>query len=526
MKAVFRVDASLKMGIGHVMRCLTLAQVLKENGINVNFICRKHNGSLINKIFISGFNVYELRVTGDLEVANKLEHSHWLGATQQQDADECINILKSKNTDWLIVDHYALDEKWQKSLKPYCKKLMVIDDLADRKHQCDVLLDQTFGREKDDYLPFTLKDCEFLLGTQYALLRPEFSKWRRYSINRRVGSKFNQLLISMGGVDFDNVTEKILDELEICNLPNHINIIILLGESAPHLEVVKSKARLLPYNIEVRVDEDNIAEIMANTDIAIGASGATTWERCCLGLPTIQIVTAKNQFLIAELLDHHNAVKLVKTINEMTILLEKSSEWMDNIGVSALEICDGLGSYRVFNKMTDYKVILEDFGEIELCNYVNLSENDKILALSMRNHPEIKKWMHNQDTISSATHFEFIKSLEIKIDRRHFLVKQKNKIIGSINFSEIDLHSSVEFGIYVNPFLQLTGIGVLIEAVLCHYAFTELNVNKLKLEVYSDNERAIHFYKKCGFELVDLKSLNHQDIVCMEKMKTLEKCNE
>jgi UDP-4-amino-4,6-dideoxy-N-acetyl-beta-L-altrosamine N-acetyltransferase len=266
-----------------------------------------------------------------------------------------------------------------------------------------------------------------------------------------------------------------------------------------------------------------MAEVMANSDIAIGAAGATTWERCCLGLPTIQFVIAKNQLFSAETLAHHNIVKLAKEIKETTYLLESSSEWMKSVGSAALEICDGMGSYKVFNKMTDYRIILEEFGEVNLCNYINLNENDKILALSMRNHPEIKKWMHNQDSIPNATHCEFVKSLENKIDRRYYLVKQNNTIIGSINFSEINFYNSVEFGIYTNPFLQLKGAGRLLESAASQYAFIELNVKIIKLEVFSDNERAIHFYNKCGFELIDTKKVNHKNIMYMEKMKVLEK---
>jgi UDP-2,4-diacetamido-2,4,6-trideoxy-beta-L-altropyranose hydrolase/UDP-4-amino-4,6-dideoxy-N-acetyl-beta-L-altrosamine N-acetyltransferase len=519
LKVVFRVDASLAMGTGHVMRCLTLAQILKENGSNVEFICRKHKGNLIDKIYSSGFIVHELEVFEETEVDTRLAHSHWLGATYQKDADDCIDILKAEKSNWLIVDHYALDEQWQKKLKPYYEKLMVIDDLADRRHQCDILLDQTFGRQQEDYSTLTHEYCELLLGSQYALLRTEFAKWRSYSIERRSAPEFKQLLINMGGVDVDNVTEKVLNELKICNLPNDLHITVVMGGSAPYLENVKSKAITLPYKTEVKVDVGNMAEIMANSDIAIGAAGSTTWERCCLGLPTIQTVIAKNQFFSAETLAHHNIVKLVKEIKETTYLLESSSEWMKSVSSSALEICDGMGSYKVFNKMTDYKIILEEFGEVDLCNYVNLNENDKMLTLSMRNHPEINKWMHNQDRIPNATHCEFIKSLENKIDQRYFLVKQKKNIIGSINFSEINLYNSVEFGIYTNPFVQLKGAGKLLESAASEYAFIELDVNKIKLEVFSDNERAIHFYNKCGFRLIDTKKVNHQNIMCMEKMK-------
>jgi UDP-2,4-diacetamido-2,4,6-trideoxy-beta-L-altropyranose hydrolase len=356
LKVIFRVDASLAIGVGHVMRCLALAQVLKENGADVKFICRKHEGNLINKIHSNGFIVHELGFFKGAEVNTKLAHSHWLGATQQQDADNCIDIVKAEKLNWMIVDHYALDEQWQKRLKPYYKKLMVIDDLADRKHQCDILLDQTFGRQQEDYSVFTPKDCQLLLGSQYALLRPEFAEWRPYSLERRTKPEFKQLLINMGGVDIDNVTKSILDELKICNLPDDTNITIVMGGSAPHLESVKSKAITLPYKTEVKVDVDNVAEIMANADIAIGAAGSTTWERCCLGLPTIQIVIAKNQNTIAKSLAEENAIKLLQDKEELSSMINGATSWMKDVSNVAQQISDGLGSMRVLSAIIDKKI--------------------------------------------------------------------------------------------------------------------------------------------------------------------------
>jgi UDP-2,4-diacetamido-2,4,6-trideoxy-beta-L-altropyranose hydrolase len=356
MNVIFRVDASLRMGAGHVMRCLALAHSLKDNGAKVEFICRKHKGNLIDKIRSSEFNVYKLGMLEELEVANKLAHSHWLGATQQQDANDCIDILKTENPDWLIVDHYALDEQWQKRLKPYYEKLMVIDDLADRKHQCDILLDQTFGRQQEDYSELTPKDCQLLLSSKYALLRPEFAKWRLYSLERRSKPEFKQLLLNMGGVDVDNVTEKVLDELEICNLPNDLKITVVMGGSAPHLESVKLKANTLSCKTEVKVDVGNMAEIMANADIAIGAAGSTTWERCCLGLPTIQIVVAKNQIIIAKYLAEYGAIKFLKSIKGVSRVINNPINWMLNVSNIARHVSDGLGVKRVSSVLMNKKL--------------------------------------------------------------------------------------------------------------------------------------------------------------------------
>jgi UDP-2,4-diacetamido-2,4,6-trideoxy-beta-L-altropyranose hydrolase len=333
------------------MRCLTLAKALKENGANIEFICRKHEGSITNKIRLSGFNVFELEEHVEKKYDKKLLHSHWLGATQQQDSKDCIRILQQTKVDWLIVDHYGIDEDWEKNLTSCCDKLMVIDDLADRKHECDILLDQTFGRQRLDYKNFVLESCTMLLGTQYALLRPEFSQWREYSLKRRQKSQFKQLLINMGGVDVNNITKEILNEISKCDLPNDINIVIIMGSTAPHINSIEVMVRNFPYHVEVRADVHNMAEIMANSDLAIGATGATTWERCCLGLPTIQLVVAENQAFSAKNLGKENIGRLIKDIQELGGLLDGMNKWMQKSGQSAAKICDGLGVFRVLNAM-------------------------------------------------------------------------------------------------------------------------------------------------------------------------------
>jgi UDP-2,4-diacetamido-2,4,6-trideoxy-beta-L-altropyranose hydrolase len=224
---------------------------------------------------------------------------------------------------------------------------MVIDDLADRKHQCDILLDQTFGRKQEDYSGRIPEGCELLLGSEYALLRPEFAKWRAYSLDRRSKPEFKQLLVNMGGVDVDDFTGQVLDELKTCTLPSDVNVTIVMGGSAPHLESVKSKAIMLPYKTEVKVDVDNMAEIMVNSDVAIGAAGATTWERCCLGLPTIQIVIAKNQITIAKSLAELGAIKFLQSIKGMSRVINNSPDWMLNVSNIARQVSDGSGVKRV-----------------------------------------------------------------------------------------------------------------------------------------------------------------------------------
>jgi len=352
MKIIFRVDASLQIGTGHVMRCLCLAEALKKRGDDVEFICRQHKGNLINKIRLSGFNVYELELFKNSKVDIKLFHSSWLGVTQQKDSFDSINILKKNETDWLIIDHYGLDQDWQKKLKSYCKKIMVIDDIADRVHDCDLLLDQNFGSSKTKYQGLVKKYCTILAGSDYALLRPEFQKWRDYSLKRRDNKlKINSILVTLGGVDLDNYTGKVLKQLAECKLGENTKINVVMGVYAPHLKEVQEQAVRMPFRTELKIGVNNMAELMANADLAIGATGSTTWERCCLGLPTIQFSISENQRQIAETLDKINAIKLLDKLDDIIILIETFEQWFFQVKNNCKAISDGYGVSLVTNQI-------------------------------------------------------------------------------------------------------------------------------------------------------------------------------
>jgi UDP-2,4-diacetamido-2,4,6-trideoxy-beta-L-altropyranose hydrolase len=351
MDVVIRVDASLHIGSGHVMRCLTLANALSKKRVNVSFICRSFFGNLIEYIKDSGFQVYvleggEQNLADDFDGSPELAHSSWLGVSQIDDANECKIILDKINPEWLVVDHYAIDFRWHKLLSNYYQKLMVIDDLADRKHSCDLLLDQTYGRELKDYVKHVSSKCKLLLGSEFSLLRSEFSQWRGVALQRRKScSGVNQLLISMGGVDYDNVTAKVLEEVSKCQLSEYLKITVIMGKSAPHLQEVNKLAELMQYETEVNVSADNMAEIMSNADLAIGAAGATTWERCCLGLPTIMLVLAENQIFIANEIKKAG-VAMLSDINKPGDICNKlltPVEELQRISLKASEVTDGTG---------------------------------------------------------------------------------------------------------------------------------------------------------------------------------------
>ena len=355
MKVVFRADASLQMGTGHVMRCLTLADALTERGAECLFICRAHPGHLIDLVRSKGNVGYALSCESSRSApGDGLAHAAWLGASQEQDAQACLPILQAIQPDWLIVDHYALDSLWELELKPHYCQLMVIDDLADRRHYCDLLLDQTYCRDAADYVRWVPINCRLLCGSQYALLRPEFASLRSYSLHRRDNPQLRHLLITMGGVDKDNATGQVLDALRNCPLPIDCKITIVMGASAPWLSEVGSQAQAMPWSTQVLVGVSDMARLMADSDLAIGAAGATSWERCCLGLPTGMLVLAENQRYAAWLLDRAQAVRILQLgtnlPNELAAFTSEvinSTGYLKRLGERARAITDGKGRQRV-----------------------------------------------------------------------------------------------------------------------------------------------------------------------------------
>lgn len=360
MTVAFRVDASLDIGTGHVMRCITLAEALREHGAECHFVCREHTGHLFDLIRQRGFPVSALPPCDPEELkaeekdkAPQPVHANWLACDWVTDARQAGEILTELKPDWLVLDHYALDSRWEVALQGLFGKLMVIDDLADRAHVCDLLLDQNLGRKVDDYTQLVPGHCSVLTGPQYALLRPEFAALREYSLKRRVSSSLKHLMITMGGVDQPNATGQVLEALKDSPLPTDCRITVVMGSQAPWLSQVRDIALSMPWPTNVRVNITDMAHVMAESDLAIGAAGSTSWERCCLGLPTLLVVLADNQLSIAEALVASGAAVLLGNISEKhfsTCLSEAITEFIGDAGAlrtmstTAARMVDGGGA--------------------------------------------------------------------------------------------------------------------------------------------------------------------------------------
>ena len=353
MKVAFRTDASVQIGTGHVMRCLTLADSLRERGAECAFICSPHPGHLLDLIAQRGHKAValpELASDAAYPVAESA-YAAWLGTDFASDAQDTIQALGNEIVDWLVVDHYALDRRWENALRPGCRRLMAIDDLADRPHDCDLLLDQNLGRRAADYNGLLDANTVTLIGPQYALLRPEFSQLRAESLARRVDPQLKHLLITMGGVDKDNVTGRVLDALKACLLPEDLHITVVMGPHAPWLQQLQYQAGQMICPTTVRVGVTDMARLMVDSDLAIGAAGSTSWERCCLGLPTIQLVLADNQREAAASLAELNVVISVACVPDILFVLPKIMQQIQSrrgllemLSEQASKICEGSGA--------------------------------------------------------------------------------------------------------------------------------------------------------------------------------------
>jgi UDP-2,4-diacetamido-2,4,6-trideoxy-beta-L-altropyranose hydrolase len=334
-----RADASRVLGSGHVMRCLTLAEVLRARGATVQFLCRPAPGHLGDRIAAQGFGLRWLPDSPDGDAA--------------ADALQTVAALGPAGCDLLLVDHYALGAAWQQRLHPACRRLAVIDDLADRAHSADLLLDQNLGRQAADYAALLPAAATRLIGPAYALLRPEFAAARAASLARRSAGRLQHLLISMGGADPQQATLRVLQALAPAPLPAGAQVTVVLGAIAETQPVIAALLPHLPWPTRLCVDVADMTPLLQAADIAIGAAGGSAWERCCLGLPSALLVLADNQRPGTQALVAAGAALALGGVDDLPAslpaMLQHAADGptLQRLSAAAAAVTDGLGAQRV-----------------------------------------------------------------------------------------------------------------------------------------------------------------------------------
>jgi len=353
VNCVIRVDASSEIGVGHVMRCLTLAIRLRELKVSTVFVMRNHPGSMIDHVISNGFKVHALPDSPSNIDSSLSGYEKWLGVKQEFDAD-CTKEIISNQFDVLVVDHYGINYKWEGQLKSCVNRVVVIDDLSNRRHDCDLLLDMTLGRKKSDYFNKAPEKCKILTGAKYTILRKQFSDYRNKAIAKRQSVKqVESILISFGGTDPANATLWVLECLTLMGINAEINVV--LGEGAIHKERVQEYiASNHNMRIKLHFQIKNMAKLMFEADLAVGSGGTTSWERCCLGLPAVVIPTEDNQTLVAENLHKVGAIINLGMFDKISVgnftkriaSLISNAHNMKIMSDITQSVCDGRGVDR------------------------------------------------------------------------------------------------------------------------------------------------------------------------------------
>jgi UDP-2,4-diacetamido-2,4,6-trideoxy-beta-L-altropyranose hydrolase len=450
MSIVFRVDASLDIGSGHVMRCLTLAKTLSELGAKISFICREHPGNLLELIRDRGFNSVALPFS-DAESRESLSeggyaltHDSWLGADWRSDAEQSQAAIADEKVDWLIVDHYALDARWESAIRPFCEKIMVIDDLADRFHECDLLLDQNLVADLDNRYDGKISPyCRRLLGPDYALLHPDYRALHS-QVPLREGL-VKRVLIYFGS-DIENLTGMAISAIESQGSKNLL-VDIIVNSSSPHLPSIHRK---LEGKSQFRIFSGltSLAPLMAQADLAIGAGGATSWERCCLGLPTVVITLTENQKPIAAELDrrglihwlgHKHEVSETQLASHVKQLLDSGlpSDW----SAQCWKVVDGRGAEQVANILTispgaDLRARPADF-------------SDEALLYSWANDPLTRENSFSSELIDPTTHHTWLYECLRKTEgcKLYILETEDGAPIGQVRFERLEAGWEIHYSI-------------------------------------------------------------------------------
>jgi len=484
------------------MRCLTLANVLREQGANITFICREHRGNLFEQIELSNHKL--LRISHNTVSSDgKLTHAHWLGATQEEDVRQSAEALITIGcVDWLIVDHYALDIEWETAMRPHAKHIMVIDDLADRVHDCDLLLDQNMHQNiQERYDILVPPSCTKLLGPKYALLRPEF-KEARSNLKVRDGN-VRRIFVFFGGSDPTNETGKALKAIQQTKRPD-IAIDVIVGAANPHQEEIANLCSTLP-KAKLHRQINNIAELMMEADLAIGAGGGTVWERCCLGLPTIVLSISSNQNPSCKAIASIGAIlylgegnKIDADLIESALKISLSATYlMESLGGLGLAVVDGRGVDRVLRELLSNQLQLR-----------LVSENDFERVFHWRNHIKTRKFSFHSDPISLEEHHNWFFEKLMSTQCILLIGFIENDPIGVLRY-DIE-ESTAAVSVYLNPDKHGFGYGAMLlrkgeDWVRLHHP----NIKELTAEVLTENFASMNVFNETGYKkfMVTLKKI-------------------
>ncbi len=492
MNVVVRTDASNRIGTGHLMRCFALGQALQRRGVKLTFVMREAPPSLIAALQNEGFGVRLLPESEEIAFSAQ-GYEDWLGAPWETDALQTISAIETQGAvDWLIVDHYGIDHRWEERLRAVGCRILVIDDLAIQKHACDLLLNQNLiANSHDRYHTLVPENCRLLVGPRFALLRDEF-RVSRNSLNR-IRENVEHLLVFLGGGDPDGVTLRVLKAIDRIR-PSGLEVTVVLGGANPHSQIIEHLfGHRKDYKIIFQVD--NMASLMVEADIAVGAGGISTWERCCLGLPTIVIAIAENQFEVAEQAAKTGAYLYMgwhKTVSDDDLdaslrILKGNSILRTSMSKAGVDLVDGLGCQRVANAMFPKPLRVRPAG---------LEDAERVFL--WRNAEKTRQYSHDPRPLSLEKHIDWFRQALMESNRLLLIGETDCGPVGVLRY---DLDAGIAtVSIYLDPHQVGQGYGV---GLLCagEYWLRKCHpeIMTIQAEVLVDNVSSRQAFTKAGF---------------------------
>lgn len=341
-RLVIRADANPNIGAGHVMRCLALAQFWRDQGGRLSFVMSPGAGVLEQRIRDEGMEVFGLEAP----------------AGSPDDADAVLDLARRENATAIVVDGYQFGAPYHKALKAAGAPLMVIDDYGHAEHyHADAVLNQNIGASESMY-PRRDAAVRLLLGTRYALLRREFRTWRGW--RRQTPDEASKLLVTLGGSDPHNVTLKVIEALSGCT-DRPLEAAVVVGGTNPNRDALSRAAQASPADVRMYWNVPDMTGLMAWADLAVSAGGSTSWELAFMGLPSVTIVLADNQRLIAEGLDRAGATRNLgwfeglspARIERALADLVPDRETRETMSRTGRNLVDGLGVERVADVLAE-----------------------------------------------------------------------------------------------------------------------------------------------------------------------------
>lgn len=272
MKFAFRVDSSIHMGSGHISRCTALATALRKRGAEVVFVCAELPGNHNYIARYAGFDILTLSEGGP-----------------ESDARRTAEALGT-HVDWLVVDHYGLDQRWERAMRPWCDRLIAFDDLANRPHDVNFLLDPAWPPDPERYQRLVPREAVLLLGPHYALMSSDITEL--HSQTRRPDEN-PSVLVFFGGSDPTDLTGRTMNALHHRDLAG-VTTDVVIGASNPHAHSIRQMANDMPF-VTVHDAAPSLAPLLARNTLGVGAGGVSMWERMCAGIPSIVVSLAENQ---------------------------------------------------------------------------------------------------------------------------------------------------------------------------------------------------------------------------------------